>query len=116
MEGDITTADHDVLHLVARNGHYETASEALELGGGVSLSNARYRVQLLSAHVDFKAGVYTSEQPVSVHAAPDTTIVADSLAVRDSGALVQFTGHVKTIIHAGNGDDVEPDAARGDKR
>ena len=113
VEGDITTADHDVLHLVARSGHYETDHELLQLGGRVRLTNLRYQVELQSAHIDFKAGLYISDQPVKVRAAPDTLIVADSLSIADNGAIVKFVGHVRTTIHAASEDLAVSDKPQG---
>lgn len=100
--GDISTPDRDVSRLSAQSGHYEGATETLDLAGDVRLKNARYEIFLRSVHIAFKKGEYVSKEPVKVRIQPDADISADSFLARDSGAEVRFEGHVRTLINAGS--------------
>ena len=102
--GDIGTPDHDVSHLTAESGHYESVGETLDLAGDVQLKNARYELFLRSVHVEFKTGSYVSKEPVKVHIFPDTTITGDSMVVGDGGAEAHFDGHVRTLIESVGGE------------
>jgi lipopolysaccharide export system protein LptC len=96
--GDITTADHDVSHLSAHSGHYESAEETLDLAGDVRLKNSHYEIFLSSVHIAFKTGGYVSKEPVKVLILPDTTITADAFEVKDGGAEALFDGRVHTMM------------------
>ncbi len=105
--GDISTPDHDVSRLSAQTGHYDGATETLDLSGDVRLKNARYEIFLRSVHIAFKKGEYVSNEAVTVRIQPDAVISADAFSARDNGAEVRFEGHVRTQINANS-------AARGE--
>jgi lipopolysaccharide export system protein LptC len=100
--GDIAMPDREVSRLSASSGHYESAGETLDLAGDVRLTNSRYEVYLQSVRIAFKKGEYVSKEPVKVRILPDAVISAESFTVQESGAVVRFEGHVRTLI---NGED-----------
>jgi hypothetical protein len=55
-------------------------------------------VTLVSADIDFKSGVYRSDQPVTVVTDDGATIQADSAEARDNGAELTFSGHVRSTF------------------
>lgn len=104
--GDIAGGDKDVAHLTAGSGHYDTVKELITLSGIVRLRNSHYAVNLRTAIVDFKTGVYRSAEPVTVTTNNGASIVADSAYMRGNGAEIMFEGHVRTLIQPGAGEGV----------
>jgi lipopolysaccharide export system protein LptC len=104
IEGDIVPPDRDTLHISADTGHYDSAHERLDLSGAVRLKNNSYTVDLRTAHIDFRAGAYSSSDPVTVVTSTGASIVADSGTVRDSGKEIRFEGHVRSILRPNGGD------------
>jgi lipopolysaccharide export system protein LptC len=106
IDGDITPANHDTLHLTAAAGHYDSGGERLDLSGAARMKNSSYAIDLSSAHIDFKTGVYSSRDPVAVVTANGASITADSALVRDNGGTITFEGHVRSVF--------QPSAAAGE--
>ena len=113
ISGDIGGADHDTLHISATRGFYDTGKELLDLAGVISLRNSSYTVALSSGRVDFKANAYSTREPLTVITANGATISADSAWVRDSGAEIQFEGHVKTMIRGEGGEPTQGTPIKG---
>ena len=88
------TADNSTLQLSANTGLYETTAEKMHVNGDVHLSNAAYDVQLKSANMDFKSGLYRSDESVLVTIKGGTTVSADSVIAADSGKVLTFVGRV----------------------
>jgi len=86
------------LKLSAKQGHFDTVKEVMELWGDVRLRSPDYRVEMTRARFDFKSGLYETHEPLKVVLSTGTTIVADSATAADSASLMTFTGHVKTTI------------------
>jgi lipopolysaccharide export system protein LptC len=107
IDGDIGQRDQAPMKLTATQGHYNTASEALRLSGDVRLKNSAYTVNMKSAEVDFKGGVYVTHEPIEVVTDKGMTIQADSATARDNATKLNFEGHVKTNIPP-QGDDDAP--------
>lgn len=76
VDGDLGGADNDLLHLNAKVGFYDTAKQSMDLSHDVRIHNSNYDVQLASANIDFKAGVYRTDEPVTVVMTNGTTIAA----------------------------------------
>ncbi len=107
IDGTIGGADGDTLHVEASSGLYNTGKEAMDLSGVVRLRNSRYTVELKSAHIDFRAGAYSSTDPVNVLIFPASTISSDSASVREGGKEIEFDGHVKSLMRS-DGDSDAP--------
>ena len=85
-------------HLSADAGVYDTVRERMKLTKNVRIGNARFDVRLRSADIDFKTGVYQSDEPVVVHVGDGTTITGDRAVARNNGQELTFEGHVRTKI------------------
>lgn len=103
IKGDIGGEDRDTLHISATRGFYDTGKEILDLAGVVSLKNSSYTVTLSSGRVDFKSNAYSTRDPLTVVTSNGATISGDTAWVRNSGAEIQFEGHVKTMIRGQGG-------------
>ena len=88
IDGDVAMADDSRMRV----------SQFLKLTQDVHLRSPSYDVTLASADIDFKTGVYRSDQPVTVVTGNGATIRADSAEARDSGAELTFTGHVRSTF------------------
>lgn len=82
----------------SRTGFFNTQSEKLQLNQDVRiLTEQGYDIRLNTADVDFKAGTVQSKEPVKVMLGT-TTVDADTLDVKDNGAMISFAGRVKVFI------------------
>ena len=98
VEGEIGMADDQPMRLRANSGVYDTVGERMNLTHNVRISNARYDVRLSSANVEFKTGLYRSDEPVEVRIGEDTTILADKATAINSGEQLIFEGRMRTKI------------------
>jgi len=98
INGDIGSRDQPATKLTATSGHYDTASEKLQLFGVVQLKNTNYTFDLKSADVDFKANVYVTHEPIHVVTSSGMTVEADSARAEDNASKLSFSGHVKTTV------------------
>ncbi|AMJ63124.1 hypothetical protein AXW83_24975 [Bosea sp. PAMC 26642] len=82
----------------SKSGFFDTQKEKLRLIDDVRVrTETGYDIRMRTADVDFKGGTVVSREPVSVNLGT-TTINADSLDVKDSGALIAFEGRVRAVI------------------
>ena len=98
VDGEIAMAGDESLRMTADAGVYDSVRERMELTRNVRIANARYDVRMSSASVDFKTGLYHSDQPVEIRIGGDTRIVADRATAINSGEEMVFEGHVRTTI------------------
>jgi lipopolysaccharide export system protein LptC len=98
IDGDVMMADDNRMRINAAVGLYDNVHEFLKLMQDVHLRSPSYDVALTSADIDFKTGVYRSDQPVSVVTSNGATIHADSAEAHDNGAELTFTGHVRSTF------------------
>ncbi len=100
IAGDIGSHGQPPAKLSATAGHYDTGTEKLKLSGVVQIKNPSYTVELKSADVDFKANVYSTDDPIHVVTSSGMTIDADSAKAENNASQLSFTGHVKTTVPA----------------
>lgn len=82
----------------AKSGLFDTQKEKLRLVDDVHVkTEAGYDIRMRTADVDFKGGTVVSKEPVKVSLGT-TTIDADTLDVKDNGALIVFQGRVRAFI------------------
>lgn len=82
----------------AKTGLFDTQKEKLRLVDDVHVkTEAGYDIRMRTADVDFKGGTVVSKEPVKVSLGT-TTIDADTLDVKDNGALIAFQGRVRAYI------------------
>jgi lipopolysaccharide export system protein LptC len=98
IDGDVMMADDSRMRINAAVGLYDNVRQFLKLTQDVHLRSPSYDVTLAAADIDFKTGVYRSDQPVSVVTNNGATIHADSAEARDNGAELTFIGHVRSIF------------------
>ena len=86
------------ININAKSGLFDQQKEKLKLVDDVKIrTDSGYDVRMRTADVDFKAGTVNSREPVKVNLGT-TTIDADTLDVKDNGALITFEGRVHAMI------------------
>src|SRR5579863_4827550 len=98
IDGDVAMADNSRLRITAATGVYDSVRQLLTLSQNVHLRSPNYDVTLSSADVDFKGGLYNTNEPVSVVTDNGATIRADSASARDNGGELTFVGHVHSTF------------------
>jgi lipopolysaccharide export system protein LptC len=98
IDGDLGMSDNSSLHITAAVGFYDSVKQSLDLSQEVRIHNSSYDVTLSSAHIDFKASAFRSDEPVTVVTANGATITADTALASDSGQELTFSGHVRTRL------------------
>ncbi|SEF49830.1 lipopolysaccharide export system protein LptC [Bosea lathyri] len=82
----------------SKTGLFDTQKEKLRLIDDVRVrTEGGYDIRMRTADVDFKGGTVVSKEPVKVILGT-TTVDADSLDVKDNGALIVFEGRVRAFI------------------
>ncbi|WP_376988932.1 LPS export ABC transporter periplasmic protein LptC [Bosea sp. R86505] len=82
----------------AKSGLFDTQKEKLRLVDDVHVRTENgHDIRMRTADVDFKGGTVVSKEPVKVSLGT-TTVDADSLDVKDNGALIVFQGRVRAYI------------------
>jgi lipopolysaccharide export system protein LptC len=98
MTARIMMKDEGWITVNARNGFFDQQKEKLKLVEDVRIkTESGYDVRMKTADVDFKGGTVNSAEPVKVNLGT-TTVDADTLDVKDNGALISFQGRVKVLI------------------
>jgi len=101
LTGEIGMAG-ETTRVRADAGLYDSAKERMRLSGNVRIGNGKFDVRLQTADIDFKSGVYESDEPVEVHVGQEATINGDRAVARNNGQEFTFEGHVKTRIASQN--------------
>ena len=99
LSGEIGATGGDMTRLSADSGLYDSVAERMKLTSNVRIASGRFEVRLRSADIDFKTGVYQSDEPVEVRVGGRTTITGDRAAARHNGQEFVFEGHVRTTIN-----------------
>lgn len=98
VSGEIGATNGETTRLTADTGVYDSVAERMKLSRNVRIASARFEVRLRSADIDFKTGVYQSDEPVEVHVGDGTTITGDRATARNNGQVFIFEGRVRTTI------------------
>lgn len=98
LSGEIGMTGGDTTRVTADSGVYDSVTEKMRLSSNVRIGSSHFDVLLRSAAIDFKTGVYQSDEPVEVHVGEGTTIAGDRATARDNGRELIFEGHVRTKI------------------
>ena len=110
VSGEIGSTNGETTKLTADTGLYDSVAQRMKLSRNVRIASARFEVRLRSADINFKTGVYQSDEPVEVHVGDGTTITGDRATARNNGQEFVFEGRVRTTINP------PADAADSDKR
>jgi lipopolysaccharide export system protein LptC len=98
MTARVLMKDEGWITINAQSGHFDQQKEKLKLVDDVKIrTESGYDVRMKTADVDFKGGTVNSREPVKVNLGT-TTVDADTLDVKDNGALISFQGRVKVLI------------------
>ncbi|TCR64279.1 lipopolysaccharide export system protein LptC [Bosea sp. BK604] len=82
----------------ARTGFFDSQNEKLKLVDDVKVhTESGYDMFMRTADINFKAGTVNSQEPVKVNLG-STKIDANTLDVKDNGALIVFEGRVRVVI------------------
>lgn len=98
LTGEIGMAGGEMTRVRADTGVYDSGKERMRLSGNIQIGNSKFEVWLRTADIDFKSGVYESDEPVEVHVGHDATINGDRAIARNNGQEFTFEGHVRTRI------------------
>ena len=98
IDGDIAMADDSRMRVSAAVGLYDIVHQFLKLTKDVHLRSPSYDVTLATADIDFKSGVYRSDQPVTVVTSNGATVRANSAEAHDNGGQLTFAGHVRSTF------------------
>lgn len=112
VSGEIGATAGEATRLTADTGIYDSVAQHMKLSSNVRIANARLEVLLRSADIDFKTGVYESDEPVEVHVGDGTTITGDRATARNNGQELTFEGRVRTTIIPSAGATADADAKR----
>jgi lipopolysaccharide export system protein LptC len=112
VSGEIGATAGETTRLTADTGIYDSVAEHMKLSSNVRISSARFEVRLRSADIDFKTGVYQSDEPVEVHVGDRTTITGDRATARHNGQELTFEGRVRTTINPPADSAADADATR----
>lgn len=82
----------------SRTGLFDSQNEKLRLVDDIKIrTETGYDMRMRTADINFKAGTVVSRDPVTVNLG-STTVAADTLDVKDNGALIVFDGRVRVVI------------------
>jgi lipopolysaccharide export system protein LptC len=82
----------------AKTGLFDTQKEKLRLVDDVHVrTETGYDIRMRTADVDFKGGTVVSKEPVQVNLGT-ATVDANTLDVKDNGAMISFEGRVHVLI------------------
>jgi len=98
IDADITMAESGLAHMTAKSGVYDSAKEHMDVSDDVRVKSPQYNAWLKSASIDFKSGLYVSNEPVTVVTSTGTTLSGDAMTAIDNGKELVIEGHVKTMI------------------
>lgn len=107
LVGDMGMAGGETTRLTADAGLYDSVAQRMKLTGNVHIANTRFDVELRSVDVDFKTGVYRSDEPVLVHVGGNTSVTADRATAQNNGQELIFEGRVRTTVTPQAADPVE---------
>lgn len=98
MKARIQTPNDGWVTVNARSGFFDQQKESLRLVDDVVIrTDTGYDVAMRTADINFKGGTVKSREPVRVNMGT-TTVNADTLDVKDNGAMIVFEGRVKAVI------------------
>jgi lipopolysaccharide export system protein LptC len=98
IEADVALAGGGSAHMTADSGFYDSSKEHMDVSNNVRLKSPQYEALLKSASIDFRNGLYTSKEPVTIVTTAGMILSGDGISAVDSGKELALEGHVKTTI------------------
>ena len=94
IDAKVGMADHSTTHILSKNGVYDSKADSMSLNGDVRISNSSgYVLNLQSALMDFKGGMFTSHERLRVDL-KGGEVSADDMAISNSGHVIAFRGNI----------------------
>ncbi len=98
INAQLPVGEKDVAHVQAASGIYDNANGRLQLDKDfVVTTNSGLHAIMRQADINLKRGQITSDQPVDIRSG-NTHILADSMQVKDKGAVLIFDGKVHMVV------------------
>jgi lipopolysaccharide export system protein LptC len=98
IQAKVEMEDKSVVNVTSRSGEYNMKTEMLTLSDHVDVvSSTGYEMRLNEAKIDVHKGTVQSDKPVWVKLT-NGTLNAKHMEVRDSGAVIRFTGGVSMLM------------------
>ena len=94
IDAKVGMADRSTTHILSKNGVYDSKADSMSLKGDVRISNSSgYVLNLQSALMDFKGGMFTSHERLRIDL-KGGEVSADDMAISNSGHVIAFRGHI----------------------
>lgn len=98
VAGELRAKDATVTRIAANKGEFDSANDKLQLSDDIRVdSSSGGWARLTVADIALKAGIISSDQPVTV-GNPSSTIHANSMTIRQKTKEVTFAGAVKSRL------------------
>ncbi len=98
IRAQVQMQDKSTLRVDARNGHFDTKTQLLDLTNKILLkTTSGSEAQLTQARVDLATGIISSDQPVAVKFT-NGTLNSQNLRIIDHGASAVFGGGVTMML------------------
>jgi lipopolysaccharide export system protein LptC len=98
IRAQIQMEDKSNLRLDAKNGHFDSKSQVLDLHNDIHLQTTTgYAAQLSQARVEITTGIVSSDEPVAVKLT-NGTLNSQNLRIVDHGASIVFGGGVTMFL------------------
>jgi len=98
IHSQIEMEDKSTLRLDAKNGHFDTKAQVLDLNNDIFLQTTTgYEARLSQARIEIGTGVVSSDHPVAVKLT-NGTLISQNLLITDHGASAVFGGGVTMFL------------------
>jgi lipopolysaccharide export system protein LptC len=98
IQAKVEMEDKSMVNVTSRSGAYNMKTEMLTLSDHVVVaSSTGYEMRLNEAKIDVHKGIVQSDKPVWVKLT-NGTLNAKHMEIRDSGAIIRFTGGVSMLM------------------
>ena len=107
VDAKVGMADLTTTRIRSDHGLYDGKADRMELGGNVRIANTSgYVLNMKSASMDFRAGVFSSHERLSVDL-QGGTVSADDMAISNNGHVIAFRGHIASSFQPADDPPVE---------
>ena len=114
VDAHVGMADATTTHITADHGIYNSKADTVSLAGAVRIANTSgYTLNLRSAVMSFRAGLFTSHERLRVELRGGE-VSADDLAISNNGHVIAFRGNIASRFEPPAEDAPADDAARAE--
>lgn len=98
VDAHVGMSDATTTHVVASHGIYDSKADIMRLNGDVKIANTSgYTLNLRSAAVNFRAGVFDSRERLRVDL-NGGQVSADGMTISNNGHIINFDGNVTSTF------------------